>query len=435
MVRIGLFGVFEGEDALTGAILRAELARRIPGLELRVYTPAGRSQDPGFAELVPFSDQPLGACTPARQEELAATLDAVVIAGSLPLDAPAVSAERLLVEGLGAFEPDVPVAWFAVSTTRLAFAEGRPAAGLERRTAMWVVGHDAVDRLEALGADPERLEVVPHPALALPRVAPAADMPEVVERLRAASTVPAGDYIALDETAPEGIPNGVRLPPVGDAPRWTPLERGAAIAMSAAYVGDSRAACAIAASYGRPALWTGSAEDVPRFAVARGGADAAAAVARTHAPDAAHVEEALGELDAAFDALAAFLTVMPAEDRVERTLRVRLREESAAAAAREADLRAWAERLEGELVDEGPRFAALWRRLHEGDRHYNWHKTRADRAEAELQILWREHESSLAMRAKRTLRSTKLGDAAARALGAGPLQPPPVPGPAEEPDA
>jgi hypothetical protein len=311
----------------------------------------------------------------------------------------------------------------------------RTTEAVERRTAAWVVGDGAVDRLEAVGADPELLEVVPHQALALPRVAPAADMPAVVERLRAASALPRDDYIALDATAPDDIANGVRLPPVGDAPRWTPLERAAAIAMSAAYVGGSRAACAIAGAYGRPALWTGPNEEVPRFAVARGGATVAAAMARTHAPDPEIVRRALAELDAALDALAAFVTGTATDDRVDRALRVRLREESRAAAAREADLRAWAERIEGQLVDEGPRFAALWRRLHEGDRHYNWHKTRADRAEAELQILWREHESSLSMRAKRTLRSTRIGDAAARALGAGPLQPPPEDGLAEEPDA
>jgi len=239
--------------------------------------------------------------------------------------------------------------------------------------------------------------------------------------------LPPGEYVALGDGVPDGIPDGVLLPPVGDAPRWTPLDRAAAIALSAAYVGDSRAACAIAAAYGRPALWTGPGEDVPRFAVARGGSDPAAAVARvrTHMPDPAVVEGALNELDAAFDALVAFLLAGSDGDRVDRALRVRLREESTAAAEREAELRAWAESLEGQLVDEGPRFAALWRRLHEGDRHYNWHKTRADRAETEMQILWREHERSLVMRMKRSIRSTKVGDAAARALGAGPVQPPP----------
>jgi hypothetical protein len=435
MVRIGLFGVFEGEDALTAAIVRAELARRVPGLELRVYTPEGRSLAPGFGETVSFDDHGLGPCTPARQEELAATLDAVVVVGTVPLDAPAKGSVRLLVEGLGPFEPDVPVAWFAVSPAGNADGDRADREAVARRTAAWVVGQDAVDRLEPLGADPERLEVVPHPAVALPRLAPAADMPAVVERLRAASALPRDDYVALDGSAPQGIPNGIRLPAVGDAPRWTPLERAAAIAMASAYVGDSRAACAIAAAYGRPAVWTGPGEDVPRFAVARGGADPAATVARAHAPEPGLVAGALTELDAAFDELVRFLVGDLAADRVERTLRARLREESRAAAAREADLRAWAEQLEGQLVDEGPRFAALWRRLHEGDRHYNWHKTRADRAEAELQILWREHESSLSMRAKRRIRATKIGDAAARALGASPVQPPPDTSPAEEPDA
>ena len=110
MVRIGLFGVFEGEDALTAAIVRAELAQRVPGLELRVYTPGGRSLAPGFGETIAFDDHPLGPCTPARQEELAATLDAVAVVGTVPLDAPTKSSERLLVEGLGPFEPDVPAA-------------------------------------------------------------------------------------------------------------------------------------------------------------------------------------------------------------------------------------------------------------------------------------------------------------------------------------
>ena len=79
-MRIGLFGVFEGDDALTGAILRSELHRRMPGLELRVYTPAGRTLLPGFGERAAFTEHALGACTPSRQEELAATLDVVVIA-------------------------------------------------------------------------------------------------------------------------------------------------------------------------------------------------------------------------------------------------------------------------------------------------------------------------------------------------------------------
>jgi len=211
--------------------------------------------------------------------------------------------------------------------------------------------------------------------------------------------------------------------------------RAAAIAMSAAYVGDSRAACAIAAAYGRPALWIGPNEEVPRFAVARGGSVATAAMARTRAPDPTIVERALAELDAALDELVAFLALDPSSDRVERVLRVRLREESRAAAEREAELRRWAQELEGYLINEAPRLAALWHGLHEGDRHYYWHKTRADRAVAELEALWRARERSASMRAKRKIRSTRVGDAVARALGAGELQPPPETVPDERSDA
>jgi len=41
MVRVGLFGAFEGADAVVAAVLRAELAARLPGVELYVYTPSG----------------------------------------------------------------------------------------------------------------------------------------------------------------------------------------------------------------------------------------------------------------------------------------------------------------------------------------------------------------------------------------------------------
>ena len=426
MVRVGLFGTFEADDALTAAVVRAELARRLPNLELRTYTPSGAPEPTGLAEPVTWSDQPLGAFGPVRQEELAATLDAVVIAGSVPLDPGPHAPERLLVEGLGAFEPDVPVAWFAVTPTGEPSPMGVDLAreGLARRVAIWVSGPGARERVAALGAAQAR--VVPHPALALPRLAAAADLPRVVERLRAAATLPPGDYVALDDGAPD-VPGGARLPAIGAAPRWTALERVAAIAGSSAYVGDSPAGCAIAAGYGRPAVWTGAPEDVPTFAVALGElADAAAAIARAraHPPEAAAVAAHVAELDAAFDVLVDALE-MTAEDRAERALRIRLREKERAAAAREQELLAYNEQLNIEIVAKGPRFTALWRKIHEGDHHYHWYKLRAERADEEIEKLWRLHEDRLSIRMKRKVRSTKVGDAAARALGAGPLTPPP----------
>jgi hypothetical protein len=106
-------------------------------------------------------------------------------------------------------------------------------------------------------------------------------------------------------------------------------------------------------------------------------------------------------------------------------LRVRLREEERAAAQREQELADYNASLNNELVSVGPRYTALWRKIHAGDRHYNWHRIRADRAEADVDKLWGMHERRVTTRVKRAIRSTKVGDAAARALGAGPLVPPP----------
>ena len=114
MVRVGLFGAFEGEDAVIAAVLRAELAERLPGIELRVYTPSGSGTSIGMTESVEWIDRPLGPFDRVRQEELSATLDAVVIAGSVVLGEAHGSVARLLVDGLGPFETEVPVVWFGV---------------------------------------------------------------------------------------------------------------------------------------------------------------------------------------------------------------------------------------------------------------------------------------------------------------------------------
>ena len=423
MVRVGLFGTFDGDDAVIATVLRAELARRMPGLELRTYTPDGDPEPSGIAEPVTWSDQPLGSFGAVRQEELAATLDAVVIAGPVPLDPGPYDPARLLVEGLGVFEPEVPVAWFAVTPAGAPSPIGLDLAreGFARRVGIWVVGADARQELAALGVSTAR--AVPHPALALPRLRAAADTPQVVERLRAAALLPPDDYVALEEGAPD-LAQGARL---GTAPPWTVGDRVAAIAGSAAYVGASPTGCAIAAAYGRPAVWTGAPEAAPSFAVALGTASdiaTAATRARTHPPDPARIAAQVAELDAALDALVGVLAVTD-DARGQRALRIRLREQERVAADRERDLLAYNEHLNTEIVAKGPRFTALWRKIHEADRHYHWHKLRADRADEEIEKLWRLHEDRLSIRVKRKVRSTKVGDAAARALGAGPLAPAP----------
>ena len=147
----------------------------------------------------------------------------------------------------------------------------------------------------------------------------------------------------------------------------------------------------------------------------------------TRAPTGqAAIAEQLAELDAALDELAKLLDAsVPADGRTERVLRVRLREEERAAAQREQELADYNVALNNEIVSVGPRYTALWRKIHAGDRHYNWHRIRADRAEADVDKLWNLHEGRVTTRMKRAIRSTKVGDAAARALGAGPLVPPP----------
>jgi hypothetical protein len=422
MVRVGLFGAFEGVDAVVVAVLRAELATRLPGVELHVYSPSGGSTGIGQTERVAWSDHALGTPTALRREELAATLDAVVIAGTVSLGAAHAAPEQLLVGGLGPFEAEVPVVWFGVAPVG---ELGAARDALSRRAAISVSDHGSGERLAELGV---AAQVVPHPALALPRLAAAAQTPAVVEHLRAASALPAGDYVALDDDVTADVPDGARLPSVGAPPRWTPLERAAAIAQAAVYVGGSPTACAIAAAYGRPSVWTGPTEHTPAFAVGVGGRSIGAAIdrARARQPGEAAIAEQLAELDAALDELAKLLDAsVPSDGRTERVLRVRLREEERTAAQRAKELADYNAALNNEIVSVGPRYTALWRKIHAGDRHYNWHRIRADRAEADVDKLWNLHERRVTTRMKRAIRSTKVGDAAARALGAGPLVPPP----------
>jgi hypothetical protein len=419
MVRVGLFGAFEGAEAVVAAVLRAELARRLPAIELYVYTPSGGSTAIGQTERVEWSDQALGAPTPLRREELAATLDAVVISGSVVLDAAHGSPARLLVDGLGPLEAEVPVVWFGVAPSG---DPGSARDALSRRAGVSVTDHGSGERLAELGV---AAQVVPHPALALNRVAAAAQTPAVVERLRAASALPPGDYVAIDDGVEA---EGARLPAVGPRPGSTALERAAAIAQAAVYVGASATWCAVASSYGRPAVWTGPIEQTPAFAIAAGGGSLTRAIerARLHQPAEDAIAEQLAELDDALNELSKLLDAsVPADGRTERVLRVRLREEERAAAQRERELAEYNASLNNEIVSVGPRYTALWRKIHAGDRHYNWHRIRADRAEADVDKLLNMHERRVTTRVKRAVRSTKAGDAAARALGAGPLVPPP----------
>jgi hypothetical protein len=417
MVRVGLFGAFEGEEAVIAAVLRSELASRLPGLELRVYTPSGADTSIGMTESVEWTDQPLGACDPIRQEELASTLDAVIVSGRVQM-----RRGDLLVEGLGEFERDLPVVWFGVSPIG-GFASAREVLG--RHAGIWVTSQPSADRLRAIGLE---VQVVPHLGGAFQSVATAPQLQPIADSLRAAGTLPRGEFVGADPgvDAPEAAP----LPDVGGGS--TPIERAAAVHTSGAYFGSSETTCALAAAYGRPAFWVGAPDDAPATAVPVGDSiDDAIEQAHERRPaaDQARFDEAFAQLAKLLE------TAEPEDGRQARALRMRLRDEERAAGEREQALTAYNAALNNEIVSVGPRYTALWRKIHTGDRHYNWHRLRADRAEADVEKLWALHERRISMRLKRAIRSTKIGDAAARALGAGPLVPPPQRGGSEGPDA
>jgi hypothetical protein len=417
MVRVGLFGVFEGEDAVIAAVLRKELSTRLPGLQLRVYTPTGADTSIGITESVEWVDQPLGACDAVRQEELASTLDAVVVSGRVE-----VRGRTLLVDGLREFERDVPVVWFGVSPIGHLRAARE---ALARHAGLWVTSQRAADELRAAGLD---AHIVPHLGVGFPAVAGIAQLQPISDSLRARGSLPKGEFVGADDGV--DAPAGAALPNTRDGA--TPIERAAAVQVSGAYFGSSETTAALAAAYGRPAFWTGEPDDAPPSAVRVSGAI-------EDAIDRAHGQPVVADrarLDEAFDHLAKQIeTAEPEDGRPARALRIRLRDEERAAGERERALTTYNAALNNEIVSVGPRYTALWRKIHTGDRHYNWHRLRADRAEADVEKLWNIHERRVSTRLKRAIRSTRVGDAAARALGAGPLVPPPVKGGSEGPDA
>src|SRR4029077_16541903 len=114
-------------------------------------------------------------------------------------------------------------------------------------------------------------------------------------------------------------------------------------------------------AYARPSVWSGPTEHTPAFAIGVGGGPLGAAIerARSRQPVEAAIAEQLAELDAALDELAKLLDAsVPADGRIERVLRVRLREEERVAAQRERELVDYNASLNNELVSVGPRYTA-----------------------------------------------------------------------------
>jgi polysaccharide pyruvyl transferase WcaK-like protein len=197
----------------------------------------------------------------------------------------------------------------------------------------------------------------------------------------------------------------------------------AAVAWSAGVVGRSRSLHVVAASYDRPAVLV-DLDDAPGLAdlTARVGTperrvtsigsirQAYDAVVQ-RGSIAALVESVAASVDGALDRVASLATDVEvrvdappvvqasslADEReryaiATRSLAVRMAAAQAAFAERERDLRMYADAVNRELVERDIRFTKLWRRVHEGDRHYHFHKHRADDAELRIAHLEKEIE-------------------------------------------
>jgi hypothetical protein len=185
----------------------------------------------------------------------------------------------------------------------------------------------------------------------------------------------------------------------------------AAIAWSSGFIGSSLAGNVTAAAYDRPGLLlnvaggsklqgAGGVLGLPERVVSDPAeiADAFERVWR-RGPIAARVDDLRSAIDRHFDRLAqlasgiessdAAAPVMPGSTlddereryaRATRALGQRMAAQEAAFSDREEALEAWIKDQATQIVDKDIRFTKLWRKLHEADRHYNWHKRRADQA-------------------------------------------------------
>jgi polysaccharide pyruvyl transferase WcaK-like protein len=185
----------------------------------------------------------------------------------------------------------------------------------------------------------------------------------------------------------------------------------AAIAWSAGFVGSSLRGNVTAAAYDRPAVLlnlpggrkltgAGGVLGLPERVVGDP-AEIADAFDRvwSRGSIAARVEDLRGAIDRHFDRIAQLAVgvdghdgsapVMPGSTvddereryaRAARALRRRTAAQQAAFVERQRDLEEWLLEQATQIVDKDIRFTKLWRKLHEADRHYNWHKRRADQA-------------------------------------------------------
>jgi polysaccharide pyruvyl transferase WcaK-like protein len=203
------------------------------------------------------------------------------------------------------------------------------------------------------------------------------------------------------------LPEAIRMPADSGA-----HDLAASIAWSAGFVGSSLHGNIVAAAYDRPGLMLNLPGRAKREGAGRllgmpervvvDPAEIPAVFGRIQARGtiAARVDDLCARLDEHFGRLAELASsvevrldappVLPgstlADERERYALAVhalgaRMAEQQAAFADRERDLAEWIKGQAAQIVEKDIRFTKLWRRLHDADRHYAWHKGRADDAE------------------------------------------------------
>lgn len=173
--RIGLWGGFDIEDygqAMYAQVVRAELTRRLPGAEIRVFAPYGPDRPTRSDRGEPAES--LGVWSPRRVAELAEQFDLVVVGGSHLVEPDSTRATRY---GVGEAE-------IAARDPGRFFTGGLAGVDLAGKAMRWhVTDVEAEALLRGAGVDGV-VDVSPHPVILASRLVPAAIVKKRLEYLR-----------------------------------------------------------------------------------------------------------------------------------------------------------------------------------------------------------------------------------------------------------
>jgi BirA family biotin operon repressor/biotin-[acetyl-CoA-carboxylase] ligase len=224
-VRVGLWGTFDVDnygDLLLAHIGSRELSTRLPGAVVRPYSPFGWFHPVGFEGV--DLPEPLGVWSPERAVRLASELDCVVIGGgdlihteveSLahaygidPTEMRSRDPSRFFIDGLGTeLERELPVVWSAVGVPADLTGEVGNRVRSAARDRPYLAVRDDISRLRLERAGVEgAIEVVPDPAVLLPRTFPPDRLEPALEHLVRMDWFPrAGPAVAVQA-------NGLMVP-------------------------------------------------------------------------------------------------------------------------------------------------------------------------------------------------------------------------------